>query len=62
MYQNEILPYMNISTLDSQLRLAENETTPLSQCIQRYLGGAISSQEMITSLNRILYMITMENR
>ena len=62
LYQNEILPYMNISTLDSQLRLAENETTPLSQCIQRYLGGAISSQEMITSLNRILYMITMENR
>ena len=62
MYQNGILPYMNISTLDSQLRLVENETTPISQCIQRYLEGAIGSKEMITSLNRLVYMITMENR
>lgn len=62
LYQNVMLPYMNISTLDSQLRLVENETTPLSQCIHQYLGGVISSKEMINSLNRILYMITMENR
>lgn len=61
-YKLQIEPYIHIAQSDMALRLDENDASAFSQSISQYLYGSINGEQLISQMNRIVQMVTLENK